>query len=71
MGEQLGIRVVNLCFAEMIHYTQHSCNLYLFLYPLFSYNNPEYTGSRPITEVKQRQARLVLGWETAWEYQVL
>ena len=30
----------------------------------------EYTGSRPITEVKQRRARLVLGWETAWEYRV-
>ena len=30
----------------------------------------EYTGSRPITEVKQRRARLVLGWVTAWEYRV-
>ena len=30
----------------------------------------EYTGSRPITEVKQRRARSVLGWETAWEYRV-
>ena len=29
------------------------------------------TGSRPITEVKQRRARLVLGWVTAWEYLVL
>src|SRR5258705_464465 len=27
----------------------------------------EYTGSRPITEVKLRWARLVLGWVTAWE----
>jgi len=25
-----------------------------------------YTGSRPITEVKWRRARLVLGWVTAW-----
>ena len=24
----------------------------------------EYTGSRPITEVKQRRAQLVLGWES-------
>ena len=79
--------VVGLCFAEMIQHTQLSSNLYFFLYLLFSYNNPyitydhtndrlrsyhvENTGSRPITEVKQRQARLVLGWETAWEYQVL
>ena len=31
----------------------------------------ERTGSRPITEVKQRRARLVLGWETAWEHRVL
>ena len=30
----------------------------------------EYTGSRPITEVNLRRAWLVLGWETAWEYQV-
>ena len=29
------------------------------------------TGSRPITEVKQRRARLVLGWVTAWEHRVL
>ena len=31
----------------------------------------ESTGSRPITEVKQRRARLVLGWVTAWEHRVL
>ena len=30
----------------------------------------ENTGSRPITEVKQRRARSVLGWVTAWEYRV-
>ena len=30
----------------------------------------ENTGSRPITEVKQRRARLVLGWVTAWEHRV-
>ena len=29
-----------------------------------------YTGSRPITEVKRRRARLVLGWVTAWEHRV-
>ena len=27
----------------------------------------EHTSSRPITEVKQRWAGLVLGWVTAWE----
>ena len=31
----------------------------------------EHTSSRPITEVKQHWARLVLGWETAWEHRVL
>ena len=31
----------------------------------------EYTSSRSITEVKQHRARLVLGWETAWEHRVL
>ena len=30
----------------------------------------ENTSSRPITEVKQRRAWLVLGWVTAWEYWV-
>lgn len=31
----------------------------------------EYIGSRPITEIKQRRARLVLRWGTAWEHRVL
>ena len=31
----------------------------------------EHTSSRPITEVKQHWASLVLGWVTAWEYGVL
>ena len=31
----------------------------------------ENTSSRPITEVKQHRAALVLGWVTAWEYAVL
>ena len=31
----------------------------------------ECTSSRPITEVKQRWAELVLGWVTAWEHLVL
>src|SRR5258705_4586427 len=30
----------------------------------------ECTGSRPITEVKQRRARSVPGWVTAWEHRV-
>ena len=31
----------------------------------------EHARSRPISEAKQGRAWLVLGWETAWEYQVL
>ena len=31
----------------------------------------ENTGSRPITEVKQRRAWLVLRWVTAWERHLL
>src|SRR4029434_8310352 len=31
----------------------------------------ENARSRPISEAKQCRAWLVLGWETAWEYQVL
>ncbi|RUS68520.1 hypothetical protein EGW08_023525, partial [Elysia chlorotica] len=31
----------------------------------------ENTGSRPITEVKQRRAWLVLRWVTAWEHHCL
>ena len=31
----------------------------------------ENTGSRPITEVKQPRAQLVLVWVTAWEHRVL
>ena len=30
----------------------------------------EHTSSRPITEVKQHWARIVLRWETAWELRV-
>ncbi|MCI4385109.1 hypothetical protein PGIGA_G00046460 [Pangasianodon gigas] len=33
--------------------------------------HPENARSRPISEAKQGRAWLVLGWETAWEYQVL
>ena len=31
----------------------------------------EYIGSRPITELKQRRAWLVLRWVTAWEHHAL
>ena len=50
------------------------CLLYEGLCSLFHRLRPyhvENTSSRLITEVKQRRAWLVLGWVTAWEYQVL
>ena len=44
-----------------------------FLTRIFSQRpyHAECTSSRPITEVKQHWALLVLGWETAWEHRVL
>ena len=47
--------------------TSHNLKIFLCLRPY----HVEHTGSRLITEVKQRRARLVLGWVTAWEYRVL
>jgi hypothetical protein len=51
---------------ERQHLHSKLCILYCRLRPY----HVEYTSSRPITEVKQRRARLVLGWVTAWEYRV-
>jgi hypothetical protein len=56
----------------------NSKNLYILTQyiPLIHHSNRqrpyhvENTGSRPITEVKQRRARSVLGWVTAWEHRV-
>lgn len=44
-----------------------SFGIHLWLWPY----TPEYTGSRPISEVKLVLAQLVLGWGTTWEYCVL
>ena len=58
------------------HYTTEELDLYhqvefvRSFYRLRPYH-VECTGSRLITEVKQRRARLVLGWVTAWESRVL
>ena len=46
---------------------KHTCGRSKRLRPYYV----EHTGSRPITEVKQRRAWLVLGWVTAWEHLVL
>ena len=55
--------------------TQNTCDEHAQKRPKGTSNclrpyHAESTGSRPITEVKQRRARLVLGWVTAWEYRV-
>ena len=51
---------------EKLYWKVNFC-LYLCLRPY----HVENTSSRPITEVKQHWAELVLGWVTAWEYSVL
>ena len=51
-----------------------ACETFLFFFHCDLRQRPyhvEYTSSRPITEVKQHWAWLVLGWVTAWEPQVL
>ena len=48
-------------------YIRPICNSCIRLRPY----HPEHARSRPISEAKQGRAWLVLGWETAWEYQVL
>ena len=53
---------VKLSKCSSLHFTPHSRQRPYHV---------ENTSSRPITEVKQRWAWLVLGWETAWEHQVL
>ena len=56
-------------FVKVTDEQQHQKAL-LRLYNRLRPYHVESTGSRPITEVKQRRARLVLGWVTAWEYRV-
>ena len=43
---------------------------YFGIIPCLRPYHVEHTSSRPITEVKQHRAELVLGWVTAWEYSV-
>ena len=58
-----------MCEAARKPFPSYRCFLYAcsWLRP----QHRENTGSRPITEVKLGRARLVLGWETAWESRVL
>ena len=53
--------------AMIIKFKEGICHLDCRLRPY----HPEHARSRPISEAKQGRAWLVLGWETAWEYQVL
>jgi hypothetical protein len=65
-------KLISMTFWYVIHVKS-----ILFKYNTYSSHtrqrpyHVEYTGSRPITEVKQRRAWLVLGWVTAWEHHVL
>ena len=55
----------------MLHIAEYKINTFKNRQSRLRPYHVENTGSRPITEVKQRRARLVLGWVTAWEYRVL
>ena len=60
-------------FQFLYHAVFQNCDgieLKKHLYCLRPYH-VENTGSRPISEVKQRRAWLVLRWVTTWEPQVL
>ena len=61
--------------GDTYHYTTEDHGLkqnqVLFISSCLRPYHVECTGSRLITEVKQRRARLVLGWVTAWESRVL
>ena len=61
---------VFLIFSLMLVFVQNDINLMQFGDRHRPYH-VENAGSRPITEAKQRWARLVLGRETAWEHRVL
>ena len=50
-----------------VMYIRSVCEGFLRLRPY----HPEHARSRLISEAKQCRAWSVLGWETAWEYQVL
>ena len=61
----LTVEIEHGLLEALVYNASSRCHLCLRPYHV------ENTGSRPITEVKQRRARLVLGWVTAWEYRVL
>ena len=64
------VRNSEIIYKLEFHCTAHLFSRYLRRNECLRPYHVENTGSRPITEVKQRRAWLVLGWVTAWEYQV-
>src|SRR4029434_6458135 len=62
-----------VCLPACLHVPSHVS----FMRPTLSGSNclrpyhTEHARSRPLSEAKQCRAWLVLGWEIAWEYQVL
>ena len=68
---------IHCLLSKYIVYEHKLCKVYItnmHVYNLVDRLRPyhyEYTGSRPITEVKHSRARSVPGWVTAWEHLVL
>ena len=70
MGDRLGIlSAVGFFFKDNMFSVKDGLNFRMIKKCLRPYH-VEHTSSRQITEVKQRRAKLVLGWVTAWEYLV-
>ena len=61
--------VFTVYLTPHVYFQSKYVNFYFWL--SVANGHVESTGSRPITEVKQRRARLVLGWVTSWEHRVL
>ena len=65
--------ILNVKILERVRFEDGVYDMYEHETSLFRQRpyHAEHTGSRLITAVKQRWARLVLGWVTAWEHRVL
>ena len=79
MGDRLGIPGAVSFSLLVLEAFLFLVSLVITMYktaPLENYGglrpyHPEHARSRLISEAKKGRAWLVLGWETAWEYQVL
>ena len=65
------VKYVCEAFLKLSSFDRKSIGRNLTSYSCIRPYHVENTSSRPITEVKQHWAALVLGWVTAWEYAVL